>query len=237
LSQIRKRLKFRSVAGWIEKKQRRLFADLVLEADMRLDHEGHASGLRTRGQRPPGAHIQNDAKMRRRRLVAVDGVMMNHRASAARFAMGDDLLPEEVKIDLRLRTAALGTAGHAAVEVSCGFQIINGKSDVKWCKNRHLNFMAGLWRRRSTAIVDVVLQSTECAFWRGIQRPFLKRRQKAKTRPNLKPTVPSVFTPVKPIRLRRRLAARSPLFCRRAMTSAGKMNAAAMFRISIDSRL
>jgi hypothetical protein len=68
--------------------------------------------------------------MRHGHVIGVDFVAVPH----ARFfgrEMRDDLMPEQIKIDPRVRASAFFAAQYFAVKISRFFQILHGKSQMK----------------------------------------------------------------------------------------------------------
>ncbi len=87
-------LEFQRVSGGVVQKERGLLADRALEANVRLDLEAHASRAQPLRQRVPVRPCQNNAEMRDRNFVAVDGVRDPDVGAAAGVEMRNELMAE-----------------------------------------------------------------------------------------------------------------------------------------------
>jgi len=131
LTDIGEGLELQSVARRVEKKHRSLLANLALEANVRLDYETDTCAAETVGQLLPFFHRKHNAKMRNWNIVAINGIMMAIPLARGWLQMSDDLVTKEIEVDPLRGTAAFRTSQCRPIELTSGFEIVDGKCDVK----------------------------------------------------------------------------------------------------------
>ena len=137
------------VAGWIEEEHGRLLADLATKADMGFDDEVDAGGAETVGEVLPVLHGKDNTKVRDGDVVSIDGIVVGVAAAVGGLEVRDDLVAEEIEVDPLGGAAALGTVQYGAVEGAGGFEVVDGKGDVKRGEGWHeslLESMIARWR-------------------------------------------------------------------------------------------
>jgi len=131
LGRILEGFELKRISGRIEKKERRLFPHLSLEADPRLDDEALTAGRQARGQVMPRLPCQHDAEVRHRNLLTIDGVRRLHMRPAGPIQMRHELVSEQIEVHPLAAAASFGTSEQTAVEgARCG-QIVNRYGQVK----------------------------------------------------------------------------------------------------------
>ena len=95
---IFKRFKFERIAGRVLEKQRRLFANLPRESDLRFDQKSNASFYKTVAKAMPLIPGQNDSEVGGRDLLPIDWVGRGT-VWIRLDEMGSDLMSIEIEVD------------------------------------------------------------------------------------------------------------------------------------------
>jgi hypothetical protein len=131
LGDVGESLKLQRVACGIEEEHGGLLTHFALEADVWFDDEVDASIAKAIGERLPLVHRKNDAEVRDRDVVAIDGIVVIAAVARAWLQVRDDLVAEEIEVDPLWGTATLRAAQCRSVEETRGVEVVNGKGDMK----------------------------------------------------------------------------------------------------------
>ena len=121
-----KRFELDGVTRRIEEEHGGLFARLAFEADVWLDDEFGARGLKALGEFVPLLHRQHDTEVAAGDVVTVDLGSLRHRAFFRR-KMRDDLMTVEIKVHPVWAGAAFFAAEQVKIELASGGEIVSGE--------------------------------------------------------------------------------------------------------------
>src|SRR5688572_255642 len=134
---VAKRLELERIPARVGQEHRCLFPRLPAESHARLDDEGDAGALEPCGKRLPVGHLEHDAEMRHRHVVAIHRVVRGGVARCARDCVADELVTEEVEVHPVSGAASLGAAEELAVKGAGRGEVLHRDGEVKWSQFRH----------------------------------------------------------------------------------------------------
>ncbi len=122
-------LELERIAGGVEQKHRPLLPHRTGEAQYGLDDERHAGGAQSRRERVERVDVEQQAEVRHRHVVAVDGVVVGD--AAAGSEMRDELMAAEVPVHPGVGLPPLRAAEYPPVEVTRCVEVVDGHGKVK----------------------------------------------------------------------------------------------------------
>jgi hypothetical protein len=121
---------FKRITGWIEKKHCCLLARFALKANVRLNDEFGVRRFETIGQSVPFAHLQHNAEMAARHVVAINIASFRHRAFLGR-EVGHNLMTIKIEIDPMIGRTPFFTPQQVKIELAGSGEIVGGKSEME----------------------------------------------------------------------------------------------------------
>jgi hypothetical protein len=142
LADVCEGLEFEGVSGGVEEEHSGLFTDFAIETDVGLDDEGDSGSAETIGEDVPCVHGKDDSEVGDRDVVAIDGIVVGV-GFCGGLQVGDDLVAEEIEVDPLGGAAAFGTAQSCSVEGAGGFEVVDGKGNVKGSEGHYFHHTMG----------------------------------------------------------------------------------------------